>query len=133
MVFKKLADFFWPLGGTLLALLVMPLAIEQYPDFFKESRWPLPIAAVVVIACWLVPLLGHDRAKGIYWWTVAQGWAWRTTVCISVILFVVVMLWGSMRIFRFHTNHLNAVLRKKEIKAAVELLQLFPRSHRLPK
>ena len=47
MVFGKIRDLLWPLGATVLALLVAPIAIEQYPEFFKESPWILPVTTTI--------------------------------------------------------------------------------------
>src|SRR5438445_11440567 len=65
-VFKKYRDTLWPLGGTVLGLLVVPIFIAQYPDFFNENRWIFPVSVVIVGICWLIPLLLHERAQRTY-------------------------------------------------------------------
>ena len=59
-------DFFWPLGGTLFGLLVMPITIAEYPQFFNENEWILPISVIAVLVCWVIPLALHDRSRRIY-------------------------------------------------------------------
>jgi hypothetical protein len=114
--YRKLADFLWPVGATVLALVGMPLAIEQYPDFFKENPWPLPISLVFVVFCWVVPFFLHERAKRIFGWAKSFGWMGRSVVGLIAIAILVILTIGSMKIFRFHTSHLAKVLRKKEPK-----------------
>jgi hypothetical protein len=116
MGFQKWRDLLWPLGGTLLGLLVMPLAIEQYPEFLKENRWPLPISVVLVLVLWVVPFFRHDRAAKIWQWASSKG---LVVISLSVLVAVLVLVAGaalSVKLFRFHSNHLASVLRKKEAK-----------------
>ena len=63
---RNLKDLFWPLGGTVFGLIVVPVAIAQYPQFFNENTWLLPLSVAVVIFCWGLPLLLHKRALQIY-------------------------------------------------------------------
>ena len=63
---RNFSDFLWPLGGTVFGLLVVPVAIAQYPKFFNENEWLLPASVVVVVICWLLPLLLHKRSRRIY-------------------------------------------------------------------
>ena len=111
--FTKWADFLWPLGGTLFGLLVVPLAIDQYPDFFHRNRWLLPVSLVIVLACWLVPLCVHERAQKSYRAIVGVpkiGSALGVAVVVAMIVTFLVASWG---LFRFHNNHLDAALRKE--------------------
>lgn len=116
MDYKKLADFLFPIGATVLAILVMPLAIEQYPEFFKENRWPLPISVLIVALCWLFPLMLHERAKGIVNWARSHGWFGIVLTSLIAISVCLGLLWGSVKLFRFHSNHLALALKKKEKK-----------------
>ena len=116
MGFRKWADFLWPIGATVLSLLVMPLAIEQYPGFFKENRWPLPISVGVVVVCWILPFCLHERAKGIVRWSKSEGWIGISLVALIALSVLMVIAIGAVRLFRFHTTHLDSVLHKKEIK-----------------
>lgn len=115
MEFRKLADFLWPIGATVLALLGMPLAIEQYPGFFKENRWPLPISLIVVIICWIIPFLLHKRVKIIFGWVKSLGWIGKVFAGMAVAAILVASTIGSVRLFRFHTSHLADVLHKSEM------------------
>lgn len=54
------------IGGTILGLFVVPIAIEQNPEIFKESAWILPVSVCVVAVCWLIPLLLHENAKSLW-------------------------------------------------------------------
>ncbi len=114
MEFKKLADFLWPIGVTVLALLGMPLAIEQYPEFFKENPWPLPISLGAVVICWIIPFSRHERAKRIFGWVKSFGWIGRSLAGMIVAAILISCVIGSVRLFRFHTNHLASVLRERE-------------------
>jgi hypothetical protein len=116
MDFKKASDYLWPVGATVLGLLVMPLAIEQYPEFFKENRWPLPVSVVIVLACWILPFVLHDRAKRFFQWTRGQHWGVKVAACVAMVLFLAALYGGGIKLFRFHSAHLQAALRKKENK-----------------
>jgi len=94
----------------------MPLAIEQYPEFLKENRWPLPISVFLVIVLWVVPFFRHDRAHRIWNWASSKGWF---GISLSVLVAVLLLAAGvtlSVKLFRFHSNHLASVLRKKELR-----------------
>ncbi len=117
MDYKKLSDFLWPIAATVLALIGMPLAIEQYPDFFKENRWPLPISLIAVVICWIIPFFLHERAKKLLEWVKSFGWVAKSLAGTVVIAILVLLTIGrSVKLFRFHTSHLASVLRKKEAK-----------------
>jgi hypothetical protein len=64
--FKRWTEVLWPLGGTLLGLLVMPLFIDQYPDFFHRNTLVLPLSAFVVLACWIIPFIAHENSRRMY-------------------------------------------------------------------
>lgn len=108
MLFKNWKDFLWPLGGTLLGLLVMPIAIAQYPRFFGENVWSLPVSVLAVVLCWIVPLLLHDRTRRIYSFVIAAvpryGRMLFACVCLAVI---VLFILGGMKLFRIHSRHLE--------------------------
>jgi hypothetical protein len=98
----------WPLGGTLLGLLVVPIAIEQYPEIFKESRWILPVSAGAVAACWVVPFLFHERVRRSWNWTRRR---FGTVVAIAVTVAATVLCGVGVReLYRFHVRHLEARL-----------------------
>jgi len=118
MGFKKWADLLWPLGGTLLGLLVMPLAIEQYPEFLKENRWPLPISVVLVVACWILPFFLHERAKRIWEWATSKGLVRISFTVLIAVLILVVVAFGSAKLFRFHSGHLASVLHRKRMEVS---------------
>jgi hypothetical protein len=113
-MYKRWTDFLWPLAATLLALLVVPLAIEQYPEFLKENRWPLPVSAICVLFCWVLPFFIHDRSQRIYAWVVGRGWIIKTVAGASAVFLFVALLWGCWKLFRFHSAHLDATLHKRE-------------------
>jgi hypothetical protein len=88
----------------------MPIAIKQYPQFFNENTWVLPISVVAVLLCWIIPLLLHDRTRGIYSSIVAiprYGYILFGFVCLAV---VVALLFGGATLFRFHSNHLTKTI-----------------------
>jgi hypothetical protein len=104
----------WPLGATVLSLLVLPVAIEQYPEFFRDNEWILPGSVILVLACWMIPLFVHHRAQKLYSWIVRikyVGWL----ALILVIVCGVVAMWAiGARLFRFHRNHLDAAIRESQ-------------------
>ncbi len=97
----------------MLALFVVPIAIEQYPEFFKDSPWILPLAVVIVCICWLVPLLVHDRVRRIHGWILRYlgtrlGWL---VVGLSVVVTVGVVVTLGYTLYGKHKRHLEARLQ----------------------
>ncbi len=111
---KKSRELLWPLGGTLLALLVVPVAIEQYPEIFKESPWILPTSIGVVATCWIFPLLLHENAKRIWRWSSSKIGT-RLTVVI-IVLILLTSGFGLKRLYLIHTKHLENRLAKEKNK-----------------
>jgi len=113
MAFQYWKDFLWPLGGTLLGLLVVPIAIAQYPDFFNENEWILPISVLAVLLCWIVPLFLHERTRRIYSTITAVrrfGHVLFVVVCLAAVGGFIL---GSGVLFRFHSNHLKKSIAEK--------------------
>ena len=102
--FKKYSVFLWPAGGTLLGLLVMPLAIEDYPEFFHENTWLLPLSVLCVVTCFCIPLLFHERViRGVTY--VSRLPHEVLSLVLAGVLPVVVglgFLYGGVELFRFH-------------------------------
>ena len=64
-LYKRWAAILWPLGSVLLGV-ILAVAIEQYPEFFRHDTWILPVCTWAAIPCWIIPLLFHERAKRWY-------------------------------------------------------------------
>lgn len=133
--YRKLADLLWPIAGLILGLILMPVAISQYPDFFNHNPLLLPISVLVVVACWMVPLFLHERASRIYKWIWSRGIAVKILSLIAALLVLTVVISGSIKLFRFHSRHLEREIAAEAIKpntgtAKAELiLQLLPDPH----
>lgn len=112
--FKKWADALWPIAGMILGLIAMPVAIAQYPIFFNENKWILPTSVVVVLACWVIPLFKHARAKHLYRLAFSFGMIGRTIAIILVASAIAVAGLGFKKLFRFHERHLAEALYKTE-------------------
>jgi hypothetical protein len=115
MQFKNWKDFLWPLGGTLLGLLVMPLAIAQYPRFFNENEWTLPASVFMVLICWIIPLLVHDRARKIYSRIIAIPTCGGILFFFAVLAVLAVLIFGSSTLFRFHSRHLKGLIAQNPL------------------
>jgi len=112
----------------------MPVAIAQYPDYFNENRWLLPLSVACVGALWITPLLIHENAKGIAKWIWSRGLSARILGIISPLVLIAMLAFSGWRLLRSHTDHLNATLaakikspQKPEQKTSVE----FPSSDHL--
>jgi hypothetical protein len=113
-VFGKIRAWLPGLATTVLALFVAPIAIEQYPEIFKESPWILPVTIAIVGGCWLIPLLVHDRVRRFHRWTIGRlgtkvGWA---AILAMGALLVAVLLLGGVRLYDKHKRHLEARLHR---------------------
>jgi hypothetical protein len=105
--FEVWASILWPLGGTLLGLIVIRLAIDQYPEFFHTNTWLLPLSAICVVFCWLAPLFVHQRAWRLVQWIVAIRYAGPALAAILMLALPVVIVFGSVKLFHFHSEHLR--------------------------
>jgi hypothetical protein len=117
--YKRWKDTLWPIGGTVLGLIAMPVAIAQYPDFFDNNRWLLPLSVLVVLACWIVPLLIHENARffvGRFWSHSLLG---KLSVVASIALLVFVFFVGSKKLFQRHTKHLNEQLSREKAEREI--------------
>jgi hypothetical protein len=103
-------EILWPLGGTVLGLIAVPVAIAQYPQFFNNNRWLLPVSVLIVILCWIVPLLIHENTVRIGSWIWSGGIAKRTLGITAILALIALAGFGALRLFRFHANHLTAAL-----------------------
>jgi hypothetical protein len=110
-LFRRWAAVLWPVGSTLLALIGMPVAIEQYPELFRQNTWILPICTIVVVACWVAPVLFHESPRRWYR-SVASLPRMGAFVAPALTLgLLMLLILGSVRLFRYHRNHLAVALR----------------------
>src|SRR5438876_1167614 len=99
---KVWRDYLWPAGGTLLGLIAIPVAIAQYPDFFNENAWLLPISVGIVVLCWVLPLLLHDRVRRIYRAVIGikrWGMALFVVLCLAALC---CLYFGGNKLLKFH-------------------------------
>jgi hypothetical protein len=106
-------EILWPLGGTVLGLIAMPVAIAQYPEFFNNNRYLLPLSVGVVITCWVVPLLIHENAVRILKWSWSGGFAAKVITALSISAIIFGLFFGGRKLFKFHDAHLTAALAPK--------------------
>lgn len=106
---KDWAALLWPLGGTLFGLIVVPVAIAQYPRFFNENEWLLPASVVVVVFCWCFPLLLHKRARRFYSDISAHGAGGKLALAVISIIVVGLLYIGAKRLLASHKAHLSAL------------------------
>jgi hypothetical protein len=111
---NKLKDILGPLGGTLLALLVVPIAIEQYLEVFKESRWILPTSMGIVALCWIIPILFHDRARRVWHSGYDRFGAGPTAIGLVAVAILVTLIFGKM--YHLHVHHLESRLNENKLK-----------------
>lgn len=102
---RKWLDYLGPFGGTVLGLIVVPLAIEQYPEWF-ENGWMLPASFILVVICILLPLVLHKRANRFYVRVVGANHVLRYGAVIFSVLLLCAFATGVRWLFRFHTAHL---------------------------
>jgi hypothetical protein len=119
---KRWRDVLWPIGGTILGLLAVPLAIEEYPEVFKENPWILPLSIVIVLGCWILPLLIHRRVARSIAWLISIRFVGKALAALIPIFLVGVLVFGVVGIFQFHKRHLAARLehirQQKGVSAA---------------
>jgi hypothetical protein len=106
---RNLADFLWPVGGSVFGLIVVPVAIAQYPRFFNENEWLLPASVGIVVLCWCIPLVLHSRARAIYSTISARGALGKVLLISILLLAVFALYWGSLWLLGIHRNHLKAL------------------------
>ncbi len=113
--YKRRKETLWSLGGAVLALIVMPVAIAQYPEFFNANRWLLPLSVVAVALCFIVPLVIHENAKRILRWAWSHGRVSKAVTVISISALVAATFFGGRKLLRFHIAHLTAVLQSQGV------------------
>jgi hypothetical protein len=103
-------DWLFPLGGTVFGVIVLPVAIAQYPNFFNENLWVLPVAILVVLFCWVVPFLLHDRTRRTYRWITAIPKVGYLLFLVIVIIAALALIFGGRSLFRVHKGHLSRLI-----------------------
>src|SRR5271157_3491710 len=124
-MFSKFKDLLWPLGATILAMFVVPIAIVQYPEIFKDSPWILPLSIVAACLCWVIPLLVHQRVKRLHGWILRNlgtrlGWIVVVTVSLCLVGSVATLGYKS---YGKHKQHLQSRLELMKPPPASVLLQ----------
>lgn len=112
--YSKYRDFLWPLGGTLLGLIVIPVAIEQYPELFKENAWILPVSVGLMVLCWIVPLFFHQRFGRLIDWVGSQNRTGKIAALLVSLILVFSFYCGGRKVVAFHRNHLRSRLGRAE-------------------
>jgi hypothetical protein len=111
--FSRSTAILWPFVGSAVGIFVMPLLAIQYPNWFNDNIWLLPISIGIVVLCWVLPFLLHPRTWSLFRWTLTLKWwgkllALTVTVCIAAGLYL-----GCARIIRFHLDHMTTLLGAK--------------------
>ncbi len=114
-------DYLWSLGGALLGLIVMPVAIAQYPDVFNRNTWILPLSVAVVSVCFALPFLLRDRPRKAYTRITSVSYIGRPLFVVICIVLIGAVSWGARRLVRFHREHLASSTAK-----AVSALPVAP-------
>jgi hypothetical protein len=112
--FKRWAEVSWPLGGTLLGLIAMPLFMDQYPDWFHRNQWLLPATVIIVLGCWLIPFLLRDNFRRIFLKIWSMRHFGKVLAPATVVLCLAVLVLLGFRLFRFHSEHLAKALEKEQ-------------------
>ena len=136
-MFSRLKDLLWPLGGLLLGLLVAPVAIEQYPEVFKDSPWILPLSVATTLFCFVFPFFLHARVTRIYRWIVGgfpDGWKWAgIAVVVALVVGIGSMFWlGGRRLYGAHKIHLARRLARDSKPVEATKLDVKPSTSTLP-
>jgi len=117
---RNLADFLWPIGGTVFGLIVVPVAFAQYPQFFNENEWLLPASVAVVAFCWCFPLFLHSRARAIYSSISARGALAKVISAALSLAAIVALYFGAVWLLAMHRNHLHTLNAPKPKEIASE-------------
>ena len=129
--FTALWEIFAPLGGTVFSLIVVPLLIEQYPEWFKDNRWTVPLSIGIVLVCWIVPFLFHSRVRRLYLFILSMPASERMLALLFIAIILGATLSGMWQLFVFHSSHLARALAKKEQVAALRP-SILPSDELLP-
>ncbi|MGB7555161.1 MAG: hypothetical protein WBM04_12360 [Candidatus Korobacteraceae bacterium] len=104
----------------MLGLVVLPVAIAQYPDFFNRNVWVLPLSIIAVLLCWIFPLLLHSRTKAIYEYVATIPKLGLPLFALLVMLLVGSLFLGGRKLLRFHKNHLRRMTIEESQQAKNE-------------
>lgn len=77
-------------------------------NVFNENRWILPASVVATLACWVVPLLLHDRTRWVYSRIAKIRWLGKPLFFILCLLALGGLVAGGRALFKFHSKHLTA-------------------------
>jgi hypothetical protein len=115
-LYVRWAAILWPLGSVLLSV-ILAVAIEQYPEFFRHDTWILPVCTWAAIPCWIIPLLFHERAKRWYRKASSIPRVGMVAAPVFALAFLVFLFLGSLKLLRFHRSHLAVALNKDQVSA----------------
>lgn len=113
MHFDKWRSILWPAGGSLLGVLVVPIAIEQYPETFKNNAWILPLLMCLVLGCWIAPLLIHSNVVRLYKALEVKTGGPRAVAifALGTALAIFLTVYGGDQLFHFHQRHIAKKLQ----------------------
>jgi hypothetical protein len=115
-----------PVGGALLGLVVVPVAIAQYPDFFNANQWLLPVSVVAVIFCWVTPLFLHERAQRAYRFIGSLGGGEKAVTIVGCVAVLLLFTFACVRLLGFHERHLKEVLKRNSHPPSVSANGIAP-------
>jgi len=118
-LFRSWAEVSWPLGSVLLSV-ILAVAIEQYPEFFRHNSWILPTCTYAALFCWIAPLLFHERAKRWYRKAASIPRVGVVAAPVFALCLCGLLIFGSVRLLRFHRSHLAAALKKDQMRGEQE-------------
>jgi len=128
-VFKQWKELLWPVSGALLGWIVVPVLIDQYPEYLHENAWTLPLAVLCTVFCFIFPLLLHERAKHIFNKVSSIPRAGGILAVSLVVLLTIGCAFGFRTLFRYHSNHLKRVLASqlapKQEMLACEVVSVY--------
>ena len=101
----------WPIAGLILSIIVMPLAIDQYPEFFHDNRWLLPLSVLCTLVLFIFPLLFHQRVNRFIDYVSYIPHVGLVLAGLLPLIMLAVLGVGGISLFRFHSRHLAAALR----------------------
>jgi hypothetical protein len=114
--YKRLSVWLWAVAGIIIQSLVLPITIDQYPDFFSRNPLLLPAVMLLSILCLLESLLSHPRSRRIYSWA-STSWKNGLVASALVSVFSVIVVMVSYKLYVFHANHLRSMVDKPNIGA----------------